>query len=63
MLGWRLYIQFLPSLKMLVIIEEIITALSPGSMVYTAILTWIGRLYLAQRTRERFWCEVFIFGW
>lgn len=56
------FIQFLPPLKVLVVIEEIIPALAPGAVIYTAILTRLGRVRLADRSWERFGYEVLILG-
>lgn len=39
---------------MLVVIKEIIAALAPIPVIYTAIFTWSRRLRLAERAGERF---------
>jgi len=56
-------VQFFPPLEVLVVVEEIIAALAPGAVVYTAVLTWSGGIGLAEGPGEGFGCEGFIVGW
>lgn len=48
---------------MFVVVEEVIAALAPGAVVYSAVFAWLGGVELAEGSGEGFWCESFIFGW
>ena len=52
--GRRESIQFLSPLKMLVVVEEVIPALAPCTVIYGSILTRFRALDLADRAVQRF---------
>ncbi len=56
-------VQFFSALEMFVVVEEIIAALAPGAVVYSAVFTWLGGVGLAEGSGEGFWYEGFIVGW
>lgn len=59
---WFPNVQFFPSFKMFVVIEEVLAPLAPCAMVYATVLPGLGGLVLAERAGERFGVEVFL-GW
>ena len=53
-------IQFFSSLKVFVVVEEVVATLSPWSTIDAAVLAGLGGFWLAKRPEERFGCEIFI---
>lgn len=55
-------IQFFPALEMFVVVEEIIAALAPCAMIYTAVFAGLWGMRLTEGACEWFRCEGFIVG-
>ena len=53
-------IQFLSPLKMLVVVEEVIPALTPCTVIYGSIFTRSRALGLADRSVQRFGRELWV---
>lgn len=55
-------VQLFASCEMLIIVEKIGTALSPGAGIDATILAWLWRLQLTERPGKGSWRIVFIGG-
>ena len=57
--SWEDNVQVLPAFKVFVAIEEVVSSLAPGAVVYSAVFAWFWSVGKAEGAEERFGGVVF----